>query len=164
MDIAKHTDLAFSQDNEARFQKMLPHYPDREAALIPTLHMALRQFGALSEEVVHFVAGKLSLPPSKVLAVISFYTMLHREEKGRYNIQVCRTLSCALAGADEVIAHLEKKLGIKAGETTADGKFSITAVECLASCGSAPVLQINLDEYDENLTIAQVDQVLARCQ
>lgn len=113
MDIAKHTDLAFSQDNEARFQKMLPHYPDREAALIPTLHMALRQFGALSEEVVHFVAGKLSLPPSKVLAVISFYTMLHREEKGRYNIQVCRTLSCALAGADEVIAHLEKKLGIK---------------------------------------------------
>ncbi|MFM7203960.1 MAG: NADH-quinone oxidoreductase subunit NuoE [Myxococcota bacterium] len=164
MDIAKQTDLAFSRDNEAHFQKMLPHYPDREAALIPTLHLALRQFGALSEDVVHFVAGKLDLPPSKVLAVISFYTMLHREEKGRYNIQVCRTLSCALAGAEEIIAHLENKLGIKIGETTADGKYSITAVECLASCGSAPVLQINLDEYDENLTIAQVDQVLARCQ
>lgn len=155
--------LAFSAENERWFQKMLPQYPDREAALIPTLHRALNQFGALSEDVIHFVADKLELPISKVLAVISFYTMLKREPQGKYNVQVCRTLSCALMGAEELIAHLEKKLGIHLGETTPDGRFTLSTAECLASCGTAPVLQINVEELDENLTIEKVDSILARC-
>ena len=155
--------LSFSAENERWFQNMLPQYPDREAALIPTLHRSLKQFGALSEDVIHFVAGKLELPVSKVLAVISFYTMLKREPLGKYNIQVCRTLSCALLGAEDLVAHLEKKLGIHVGETTPDGRFTLSTAECLASCGTAPVLQINVEELDENLTIEKVDSILARC-
>lgn len=163
MDKANIAAVAFNDENERRFQKLLPHYPDREAALIPTLHLALNQFGHLSEATVHYVAGRLDLPPSKVLAVISFYTMLNREPRGKYNIQICQTLSCALMGAEDIVAHLEKKLGVHPGGTTADGKFTLSTAECLASCGTAPVLQINVEELDENLTIEKVDQILSRC-
>lgn len=154
--------LAFNSDNERRFQKMLPHYPEREAACIPALHLALRQWGHLSAEVIEYVAGRLSLPPSKVLAVQSFYTMLNREPLGRHNIQVCQTLSCALAGADGLIEHLEKRLGIHCGQTTPDGRFTISTAECLASCGTAPVVQVNVDEYEENVTAEKLDRLLER--
>ncbi len=154
--------IAFHEENERRFQKLLPHYPDREAALIPALHLALEQFGHLSADVMEYVAARLKLPPSKVLSVSSFYTMLHRESLGRYNIQVCRTLSCALAGSEKLIDHLEKRLGIKVGQTTSDGKFTLSTAECLASCGTAPVIQVNTDVYDENVSLEKVDEILAR--
>lgn len=156
--------LRFAPELEARFQKMLPHYPVRSAVLIPTLHLALKQWGHLSDEVVTFVAEKVGVAPSEVLGVISFYTMLHREPLGKYNIQVCQTLSCALAGAEGLVEHLEKKLGIKVGETTPDGLFSLSTAECLASCGTAPVIQVNVEELDENLTFERVDQVIERCR
>lgn len=152
--------ISFTAENEARFQKILPHYPTKEAALIPSLHIALEQFGYLSSNVMEYIADKLELPPSKVLAVSSFYTMLHRDQHGKYNIQVCRTLPCALAGSESIISHLEKKLGIKAGETTPDGKFTLSKVECLASCGSAPVLQVNTGCYHENLTTEKLDELI----
>jgi NADH-quinone oxidoreductase subunit E len=162
MDNSSKPAIAFNEDIERRFQRMLPHYPDSEAALIPALHLALEQYGHLSEEVMEYVASRLNLPPSKVLAVQSFYTMLNRDRLGRYNIQVCRTLSCALAGAENIVTHLEKRLGIKCGETTPDGKFTLSTAECLASCGTAPVLQVNVENYDENLTLEKVDQILER--
>lgn len=154
--------IAFNEENETRFVYMLPHYPTREAALIPCLHMALEQYGHLSGAVMEYVAGRLELPMSKVLAVGSFYTMLNRDPLGRYHIQVCRTLSCSLLGAEKVITHLENKLGIKVGETTPDGKFSLSTAECLASCGTGPVLQINNEEYEEGLTLEKIDEILAR--
>lgn len=156
--------LSFTPELEARFQKMLPHYPVRSAVLIPTLHLALKQWGHLSDEVVAFVSEKVGVAPSECLGVISFYTMLHREPLGRYNIQVCQTLSCALAGAEGLVAHLEKKLGIRVGETTSDGLFTLSTAECLASCGTAPVLQVNVEELDENLTFETVDAVIDRCR
>ncbi len=160
----KHEKIAFNEENERRFQKLLPHYPTREAALIPALHLALEQYGYVSREVMAYVAERLDVPLSKVLGVASFYTMLNMDPVGRYHIQVCRTLSCALRGAEDVVAHLEKRLGIKVGETTPDGKFTLSEVECLASCGSGPVLQVNNEEYEENLTLEKIDAILDRLQ
>ena len=152
--------IAFNEANEKRFQKLLPHYPNREAAMIPALHLALQQFGYVSRDVMAYVAERLEVPLSKVLAVASFYTMLNLEPVGRYHIQVCRTLSCALRGSEEILAHLEKRLGIKVGETTPDGKFTLSTVECLASCGTGPVVQINNDEYVESVTPEKIDAIL----
>ncbi len=158
----KPAKIAFSEENERRFQRLLPHYPNREAAMIPALHLLLEQYGFVSREVMAYVAERLEVPLSKVLAVASFYTMLNMERVGRYHIQVCRTLSCALRGSEEILAHLEKRLGIKAGETTPDGKFTLSTVECLASCGTGPVLQINRDQYEESLTVEKIDAILDR--
>ncbi len=163
MDSSNET-LAFNERNEGRIARLLPHYPRREAALIPVLHIASEQFGHLSDPVIELVARTLDVPPSKVLSVISFYTMLSRDKRGKYHIQVCRTLSCALRGSEKILEHLQNKLGIRPGETTEDGLFTLSTAECLASCGTAPVLQINNENYDENLTIERVDEILEECR
>ena len=105
------------------------------------------------------MATLLDLPPAKVLHVATFYTMFNKRPVGKYHIQVCTTLSCMLRGSDDLVDHLKKKLGIEVGETTPDGKFSLVRVECLGSCGTAPMFQLN-DDYHEDLTIEQVDQIL----
>jgi NADH-quinone oxidoreductase subunit E len=143
--------VQFSPAALQTYQELLRRYPTRQAALLPVLWLAQREFGWLSEETIAYVADLMELPAARVAGVVSFYTMYYRRPMGRYHLQVCRNLSCTLRGAGEITACLERRLGIKAGETTADGLFSLSEVECLASCGTAPMLQCN-DEYVENLT------------
>ncbi|HOZ21646.1 MAG TPA: NAD(P)H-dependent oxidoreductase subunit E [bacterium] len=152
--------IAFSETALKRVEKLLGHYPDKEAALLQVLHIARSEFKTITPEVMEYIAGLLGLSPLQVMDVVSFYTLYPRQEEGRYTIQVCATLSCALLGAESLVDHLEKKLGIRVGETTPDRKFTLKKVECLGSCGTAPVMQIN-DDYYENLTVEKIDAILA---
>ena len=129
------------------------------AMLLPVLWIAQEQFGWISEEAMHYVAGLLNLPYEHVLGVVTFYTMFNRKPVGKYHIQVCANVSCMLKGSDNIVEHLEKKLGVKTGETTPDRLFTLSEVECLGSCGTAPMMQVNNDYY-ENLTAAEVDRLL----
>jgi len=138
---------------------MLARYPDRQAAILPTLHLAQREFGFLSPETISTVAALLGFTPAQIEGVATFYTMYNRKPVGKYHLQVCRNLSCSLMGAEALIEHMSRKLGIKPGGTTADGTFTLSTVECLGSCGTAPVMQIN-DDYYENLTEESVDAIL----
>ncbi len=129
------------------------------AAVLPVLWLAQEQFGWISEEVMHYVAGLLDVPFNHILGVVTFYTMYNRKPVGKYHIQVCANVSCMLRGSDNLVEHLEKKLGVKVGETTADRMFTLDEVECLGSCGTAPMMQVN-DDYYENLSSSKVDQLL----
>lgn len=151
--------LEFSADSEAKIKNALEEYHDRQAALIPVLYIALDQFGALTPEIYDLVAGRLEQPRMFVEAVATFYTMLYKKPVGRHHIQVCRTLICAMAGAPRILEHITEKLGIKPGETTPDGKFSLEEVECLAMCGSGPAMIINKTNY-ENLTVEKIEEIL----
>ena len=151
--------LEFSPETWRRFEELVGRYPKKEAALIPVLSMAQKEFGHLSLEAMEYVAKIMELPAARVYSVVSFYTMLNMKPVGKYQIQVCRTLPCALMGAERMTARLKKKLGIQVGETTSDGNFTLTEVECLASCGTAPMMQVNEDYY-ESLTEEKVDDVL----
>ena len=143
----------------AEIEAVAASYTERRAALLPALHKVQRKYGHISVAAQAFVAGVLGLPASHVQGVVSFYTLFQTRPTGKYHIQVCRTLSCALGGNEEVIAHLGRKLGIGPGETTSDGKFSLVLVECLGACGYAPMFQLN-DDYHENLTIESIDRLL----
>ncbi len=151
--------LAFSSDAEAKIRKYLDDYYNTQAALLPVLYVAQDEFGHLSGEVMDLVAERLGLSRMHVQSVATFYTMYHKGPVGKYNIQVCRTLSCAMNGAYNLIEHIGGKLSIQPGETTKDGKFTLTPVECLALCGSAPVMMINKDVH-ENLTAEKIDAIL----
>lgn len=158
--------LQFSEPAEQRFQEVLARYPEesRRAALLPTLYIAQDDFDYLSVEVMEYVAGRLSLPASKVLAVATFYTMYNKRPVGRYHFQVCVSVSCAIMGAHKLVHILEKKLGVRLGETDRPRTFTLSEVECLASCGTAPMLQLDDpsgSRYIENLvTVEDIDRVL----
>jgi len=143
----------FSEAGLAEYRAILQRYPERRAALLPTLWLAQREFGWLPLPVLEYVAELMELPLAWVTATASFYTMYWKQRPGRWHLQVCRNLPCALRGADDVRAAVEQRLGIRPGEKTADGRFSLEEVECLASCDTAPVLQVNNTEYHENLTV-----------
>ncbi len=151
----------FSPEALQEFENLVARYPQRQAALLPVLWLAQREFGWISEEVVTHVAGLLKLPPARVAGVVSFYTMYYRQPMGKYHLQVCRNLSCSLRGAGDITACIERRLGIKVGQTTADMQFSLSEVECLASCGTAPMLQLN-DEFVENLTPESTIELIDR--
>ncbi len=151
--------MEFSAEKQKELDKLLPRYPNKEAALLPALRLAQEEFGWISDEVTTFVAGLLEVPVARVKAVASFYTMYNRKPVGKYHVQVCQNLSCSLMGAEHIIEHLQRKLKIKAGETTADEKFTLSRVECLGACGAAPVMQVN-DDYYEDLTAEKVDSIL----
>jgi NADH-quinone oxidoreductase subunit E len=152
--------LEFSTESEARIKHVLSEYYDKQAALLPVLYVAQDQFGHINAEICQLVAQRLELDRMHVESVASFYTMYYKQPIGRHHIQVCRTLSCAMAGSGRLVDYLSTKLGIKPGEVTPDGKFSLEAVECLAMCGSAPVMIINKTNH-ENLTNEKVDEILA---
>lgn len=152
--------LEFSENAKKEIAAKIDQLPDRRSALIPALYIAQREFRHISPEVMEYLAAELSLPVSEVRGVATFYTMFNKEPVGKYHIQVCQNLTCSLLGAESLISQLEKKLGIACGQTTPDGKFSISRVECLGSCGTAPVMQIN-DDYYENLTAEKIDEILA---
>ena len=152
----------FSEAALAEYHAVLARYPTRRAALMPTLWLAQREFGWLSLPVLEYVAELMELPLAWVTSVASFYTMYWKEAKGRWHLQVCRNLSCALRGADDILRTLEARLGIRDGGRTADGKFSLEEVECLASCGTAPCLQVNNEEYHENLDVPRALALVER--
>ena len=152
----------FSEEALAIVQKIIRRYPEgkQKSALLPVLHLAQAEFdGWLSTETMDYVASLLSIKPIEVYEVVSFYSMLNSEPVGKCLIEVCHTGPCWLRGSDDIVAYLEKKLGVKPGETTADGAFTIKTVECLGSCGTAPMLQCGAD-YHENLTEDKVDTLL----
>ena len=152
----------FSEATLAQYREILARYPQRRAALMPTLWLAQREFGWLSLPVMEYVAELMELPIAWVTSTASFYTMYWKEPKGRWHIQLCRNLPCALRGAREIQQTVEGRLCIRDGQRTEDGRFSLEEVECLASCGTAPVLQLNNAEYHENLTVEQTLALLDR--
>jgi len=152
----------FSAAALAEYQALLQRYPTRRAALMPTLWLAQREFGWLSLPVMEYVAELMELPLAWVTSVASFYTMYWKEPKGRWHVQVCRNLSCALRGAEGILRALEARLGIRDGQRTADGRFSLEEVECLASCGTAPCLQVNNEEYHESLDVPRALALIER--
>ena len=131
--------LEFSAPAKQQIERLRSRYPTRQAALLPVLHIAQDEFGYLSDEAIDLVAGTLSLPPAHVYGVVTFYTMFHREPRGTNELMVCTNVSCMLRGAYDILGHIEKRLGIKKGETTSDGAFTIVEEECLAACANAPM-------------------------
>jgi NADH-quinone oxidoreductase E subunit len=149
----------FSEPAKRRIPGIIARYPEKRAALLPLLWIAQEEQGHVSEEAMIEVAGLLGLTPPQVYQTISFYTMYNSKPIGKFHIQVCRSLMCALVGSATVMRQIEAKLGIKEGETTPDKLFTLKQVECLASCGTGPMMQIN-DEYYEQLTPEKVNRIL----
>ena len=149
----------FSPAIETQIEAMIAKYPHKRSALLPLIHIAQNEQGHITEEAMAYIADKLNLMPVEVYEVATFYSMFFMERIGKYNLQVCRTISCMLCGADQIREHIEKELGIKNGQVTADGRFRLTEVECLGSCSTAPAMQVNFD-YHENLTPEKVDQII----
>ncbi len=145
---------------KAEIEEILSRYPVKRSALLPLLYLAQREAGYISEEAMKEIAGLLRLTPPQVYETATFYTMLNLKPVGKFHLQVCKSLMCALVGSDTLIGWLEKKLGIKAGETSKDGLFTLSKVECLGACGTGPMMQIN-DDYYERLTEEKVDRILA---
>jgi len=145
---------------QKEIDEILSHYPMKRSALIPLLYLAQQESGNISEPAMIEIAGILNLTPPQVYETATFYTMLNLKKVGRFHIQVCKSLMCALVGSDIVIGWIKAKLGIGPGETTIDGLFTLSAVECLAACGTGPMMQIN-DDYYERLTEEKVDRILA---
>jgi len=156
------TEIKFSDESLALAQRIISRYPEgkQKSALLPLLHLAQTEFGGwLSEGTMDYIASLLNIKPIEVYEVATFYTMYNMKPVGKCLIEVCRTGPCWLRGADDIVEHIEKKLGIKDGETTADGMFTLKTVECLGSCGTAPMLQCGADYY-EDLTNDKVDTML----
>ncbi len=150
--------LEFSQETLKQFDEVVSRYPETKSAVIPVLYMAQKEFGFLSQEAIEYVAKLMDIPAARLYGIVTFYTMLNMNPVGRHHLQVCRTLPCALLGSERITNYLKKKLGINLGETTPDGRFTLSEVECLASCDTAPVMQIN-DDYCENLSEEKIDKV-----
>lgn len=151
--------IEFSPDKLNRVNELINRYPHKEAAILPVLYLAQEEFGYLSLESIEYVAKLMGIPTASLYGTVSFYSLLYMKPMGRHHIQVCRTFPCALLGAEKITDSLKKKLGIDIGETTADGKFTLSEVECLASCGTAPMMQIN-DKYYENLSEEKIEAIL----
>ena len=153
--------VEFPPEAKKQFDYLLTRYPNKEAALLPTLHLAQEVFGWIAPEVVQYVGSLLDLSPATVFGVVSFYNMYNQTPVGKYHLQVCTNLSCMVSRAYDIYDHLCSKLNIKPGQTTPDGMYTVTEVECLGSCGTAPVVQVNND-YHENMTVEQMDALLPK--
>ncbi len=155
--------IALSEATERRLQEVIALYPQPRSAIMSALWLAQDEIGYLSDEAIDWVADRLKLPPVHVLEVATFYTMYFRQKKGKYHVQICRTLSCALRGSVELTKCIAEKLGTEPREITADGKWSFEEVECLGSCGTAPICQIN-DRYFENLTPEKLLELMTKIE
>ncbi len=148
-----------SPEARRKIEALKPQYETNQSALIPSLHVAQQDQGWLSEETQREVASLLGLTPQSVRQVVTFYSMFHQRPVGRHLLQVCRNLSCSLLGGHRLQRQIEERLGIREGETTQDGRFTLVSVECLGSCGTAPVIMVN-ERYHENVTPQEVDRLL----
>lgn len=146
-----------------RLQEIASHYPEKKSAIMPALYMAQENLGWLTDEAIAWVADELELAPAHVRSVATFYTMYYKQPVAKYHIQICRTLSCMLCGGKEITAQIKNRLKIAACEITTDGMWSYEEVECLGSCGSAPMVEIN-DVYFENLTTESLDALMDRIE
>ena len=154
--------VAFPSEVLKKVHRLMKRYPEdqQKSALLPVLHIAQEELGGyLSVDTMDYVAGLLGIQPIEVYEVATFYSMYYLDKTGNYVIEVCRTGPCAISGGEKIIEHLQKLLAIKPGETTPDGIFTLKEVECLGSCGTAPVMQVNT-EYYEHLTPGKVDKII----
>ena len=150
----------YSEANEKKIDELLTHYPVKRSAILPALFIAQEEHGHVTDEDVKYLARRLDMRVNEVEEVVTFYSMYSRKPIGKYKLQVCRTISCMLVGAEKLTEHLCGKLGVDVGETTADGKFTVQEVECLGYCDLAPVLQVNFD-YHERVTPERADEIIA---
>jgi NADH-quinone oxidoreductase subunit E len=149
-----------SSEQTAELNQIVARYPVKQAACIPALHLCQKANGNwISDDVIQFVANQLDLSAAHVSGVVSFYSLLNDKPTGAHQLWVCRTLSCALRGSEAILKHCENRLGIRSGETTSDGIVTLRTAECLASCGTAPVLQLD-EQYHENLSVERLDELL----
>jgi NADH-quinone oxidoreductase subunit E len=150
----------FDENELKTVQNYISKYPKPMAAVMPVLWMIQDKYGWISLEGMNYAADLLNLPADHVLGVATFYTMYFKKPMGKFHLQICTNVSCMLCGGYKIFNHISEKLGIKNNEVTSDGIFSIEEVECLGSCATAPMLQINNKEYHENLTVEKVDKLL----
>lgn len=159
--------LRLSSQLQAEIDELISHYPQKRSASLMVLHALQEHFGYLSKETIEWTAAKLELQPINVYELVTFYPMFRQEPIGRYHLKICRTLSCALGGSYQLREYFCRKLGMDSEthgpQTTSDGKFTVEFVECLASCGTAPVMMCNEDFY-EGVTAQKADEILSKCQ
>ena len=148
-----------AEKHKDKIASIIARYAEKRGALLPLLWLAQEEHGHISEEAMREIAGLLDLTPPQVFETVTFYTMYNRRPVGKHHIQVCRSLMCALVGTETLLGWLKTKLGITTGQTTPDGFFTLSQVECLASCGTVPMMQIN-DDYYEGLTQEKVNRIL----
>jgi len=151
--------VRFSDAQLAEVRRLQALYPERQAALLPVLRMAQDTFGFVSPETEVYVAELFAMSPAHVHEVVTFYTLFFQQPVGRHVISVCHNLSCSLRGAEDVVAYLQERLGVSAGETTPDGRVTLLRVECLCACEAAPMMQVD-EEYVGPLDRGAVDRVL----
>jgi NADH-quinone oxidoreductase E subunit len=149
----------YSEANERKIDELLTHYPVKRSAILPALFIAQEEHGYVTDEDVKYLARRLEMRVNEVEEVVTFYSMYSRKPIGRYKLQVCRTISCLLVGAERITEHISDKLGVRVGGTTGDGKFTLQEVECLGYCDLAPCLQVNFD-YHERITPERVDEII----
>lgn len=158
--------VKFSEEQMTEFKRLVARYPEgkQKSALLPVLHLAQDSFGGwLSTETMDYVAELLQITPIEVYEVATFYSMYNLKPVGKYMFEVCQTGPCMLRGSDDIIAYIGEKLGIKPGETTTDGMFTLKTVECLGACGYAPMMQLG-KHYREHLTKEKVDAIIEECR
>ena len=156
----------FNELQLQEFNRLVARYPEgkQKSALLPVLHLAQDSFGGwLSSETMDYVAELLNITPIEVYEVATFYSMYNLKPVGKYMFEVCQTGPCMLRGSDDIIAYIGEKLGIKPGETTGDGLFTLKTVECLGACGYAPMMQLG-KHYKEHLTKEKVDAIIEECR
>ena len=158
--VFSESDLVFTEDEKAKMAGYLKQYPEPEGAIMCGLWLAQEKFGFLPPEVIKLVAAELDVPYARAYGVATFYSQYFKQKKGTYVLDVCTCFSCQVCGGYDILHYLEDKLGIKTGETTEDGMFTIQEAECLGACGSAPMLQITNGRYVHNLTESKVDSLV----
>lgn len=155
--------ITVPKDAEARIQTVKSQYPDAKSAIMPALYIAQEIWGHISDDAVQWVAEKIGIAPVHVMEVATFYTMYYKKPVGKYHFQICRTLSCALCGAKKLSEYLYNRFKVLPGDVSADGMWSFEEVECLGSCGTAPMCEIN-DVYFENLTVEKLEAIIRRIE
>ena len=160
---ASREPVVFSAAAEKRADEVIAQYPQKRSAVMPLLYIAQEETKFVTQQAVDWVASKLEMPPVQVWEVATFYTMYYKKPVGQYHVQICRTLPCALRGARKVSEYFHKRLGLQPGEIANDGMWSFEEVECLGSCGTAPMCQIN-DVFFENLTDEKLDVIVSRIE
>ncbi len=149
-----------TEDNLKKVEEIRKRYPTSQAVLLPILWIAQEQEGWISEEMMRYIGKLLDIPYGHVLGVVTFYTMYHSKKLGKYHIEVCTNVSCMLRGSDKILETIEHRCGTKPGQTSPDGKWTVSEVECMGACGGAPMLAIG-QEYYENLTPQKTEELLS---
>jgi NADH-quinone oxidoreductase subunit E len=153
----------YTPENEIKFQEYVSRYPKIDSCMLPALWLVQEQEGWVSPEAMVYVADKLGKTPIQVYEVATFYTMFNLKPIGKYHIELCKTLSCRLCGSQKIKDYIKQTIGIESGQTSPDGLFHLSDVECMGACGGAPMFALN-GEYHEKLTIQRVDELIKECK